>query len=118
MERRNSKKYRTVKITDAFQSVKPRKKLQPVKKVVKQDAVLLPSSSNIDEHLRKEELNRLRQFDMAWEFGPCIGITRLERWERAEKLGLQPPIDVKNVILNHSEDESYSQCVWSYYKVL
>ena len=25
------------------------------------------------------------------QYGPCVGMTRLERWQRAESLGLEPP---------------------------
>lgn len=35
----------------------------------------------------------LRQFDLTSKFGPCVGISRLERWERAAKLGLDPPAE-------------------------
>ena len=31
------------------------------------------------------------------EYGPCIGMTRLERWERAKSLGLNPPTEVCSV---------------------
>jgi DNA polymerase delta subunit 4 len=30
---------------------------------------------------------------------PCIGITRLKRWQRAQRLGLNPPIEVLAVLL-------------------
>ena len=30
----------------------------------------------------------------SYEYGPCIGMTRLERWERAHALGLNPPTEV------------------------
>ena len=30
---------------------------------------------------------------------PCIGIARMKRWKRAEKLGLNPPIEVLAVLL-------------------
>ncbi len=36
----------------------------------------------------------LRVFDMSSQYGPYVGITRLERWERAKKWGLQPPEEV------------------------
>lgn len=36
----------------------------------------------------------LRVFDNTCEFGPCVGMTRLERWERAQALGLNPPPEV------------------------
>lgn len=30
----------------------------------------------------------------SYEYGPCAGVTRLERWERADALGLKPPPEV------------------------
>ncbi|EOO00459.1 putative dna polymerase delta protein [Phaeoacremonium minimum UCRPA7] len=41
----------------------------------------------------------LRYFDVSSQYGPCIGITRMKRWQRAEKLGLNPPIEVLAVLL-------------------
>ncbi|NXO96999.1 DPOD4 polymerase, partial [Certhia brachydactyla] len=46
-----------------------------------------PSQSPPDPAL----LEMLRRFDLSWEYGPCTGITRLQRWERAQELGLSPP---------------------------
>jgi hypothetical protein len=37
----------------------------------------------------------LRIFDLSYEYGPCVGVTRLARWERAYKAGLNPPIQVR-----------------------
>ncbi|KAL4078692.1 DNA polymerase delta, subunit 4-domain-containing protein [Scleroderma yunnanense] len=55
----------------------------------------------------------LRVFDMSSEYGPCIGMTRLERWERAETLGLKPPPEVRQILLTKEgiEKEEYVQCV-------
>lgn len=33
----------------------------------------------------------LRAFDLELQYGPCTGLTRLERWERAKQLGFEPP---------------------------
>jgi len=41
----------------------------------------------------------LRYFDVSSQYGPCIGMSRLKRWQRAEKLGLKPPIEVLAVLL-------------------
>lgn len=38
-----------------------------------------------------------------------LGITRLERWERAEKHGLNPPTVVKDILNKHPNDEEYIQ---------
>ncbi|PTB66431.1 hypothetical protein BBK36DRAFT_162470 [Trichoderma citrinoviride] len=50
----------------------------------------------------------LRYFDVSSQYGPCIGITREKRWHRAERLGLNPPIEVLAVLLkeeNKNNDE-------------
>jgi DNA polymerase delta subunit 4 len=36
----------------------------------------------------------LRTFDLSYEYGPCVGVSRLERWERAKAMGLNPPQEV------------------------
>ncbi|KZP01508.1 hypothetical protein CALVIDRAFT_559322 [Calocera viscosa TUFC12733] len=41
----------------------------------------------------------LRVFDLSYEYGPCIGMSRLERWERAEAMGLEPPPEVREILL-------------------
>lgn len=41
----------------------------------------------------------LRYFDVSSQYGPCIGTQRLKRWQRAERLGLKPPVEVLAVLL-------------------
>ena len=53
----------------------------------------------------------LRLFDLNDEYGPFVGIPRMERWERAQKAGLNPPQEVYD-ILNTKEgvtEARYSQ---------
>ncbi|KAE8707869.1 DNA polymerase delta subunit 4 [Hibiscus syriacus] len=45
-----------------------------------------------------EEEQVLRQFDMNMAFGPCIGIPRLDRWERAQAMGLNPPKEIESIL--------------------
>ncbi|KAM7191344.1 DNA polymerase delta subunit 4 [Rhypophila sp. PSN 637] len=45
----------------------------------------------------------LRYFDVSSQYGPCIGITRLKRWKRAERLGLNPPIEVLAALIKEEE---------------
>ena len=45
----------------------------------------------------------LRHFDLSSQYGPCIGIARMKRWKRAQKLGLRPPIEVLAVLLKEEE---------------
>ncbi|KAL7941659.1 DNA polymerase delta, subunit 4 domain-containing protein [Trichoderma barbatum] len=37
---------------------------------------------------------------------PCIGITRVKRWQRAERLSLNPPIEVLAVLLKEENKEN------------
>ncbi|PTQ34487.1 hypothetical protein MARPO_0080s0095, partial [Marchantia polymorpha] len=50
----------------------------------------------------------LRQFDLDTTYGPCLGIARRERYERALFLGLDPSGQVKT-LLEHSTS---SKCLW------
>ncbi|EFY90388.1 hypothetical protein J3458_005123 [Metarhizium acridum] len=45
----------------------------------------------------------LRYFDVSSQYGPCIGIDRMKRWQRAERLGLRPPIEVLSVLLKEEK---------------
>jgi DNA polymerase delta subunit 4 len=56
----------------------------------------------------EEADRRLREWDMNSRFGPCMSMTRLERWQRAEKLEMDPPASIYNVLKTFPElqDES------------
>jgi len=45
----------------------------------------------------------LREFDMSAHYGPCTGIARLKRWKRAQRLDLDPPIEVLAVLLRERD---------------
>ncbi|XP_057471936.1 uncharacterized protein LOC130760563 [Actinidia eriantha] len=60
-----------------------------------------------DDYHENEEM--LRQFDMNMAYGPCLGTTRLARWERASSLGLNPPKDVECLL---REPEVRNDCLW------
>lgn len=51
----------------------------------------------------------LRQFDMNMAYGPCLGLSRVERWERAHRIGLNPPQYVKNVLQDAGGNPD---CLW------
>ncbi|RRT64097.1 hypothetical protein BHE74_00031974 [Ensete ventricosum] len=60
-----------------------------------------------------EDEERLRQFDMDMRYGPCIGLTRLQRWERAFSMGLHPPADLRNLLSCASGPKSPDlECLW------
>ncbi|KAI5847421.1 DNA polymerase delta, subunit 4-domain-containing protein [Tricharina praecox] len=50
----------------------------------------------------------LRHFDLSMQYGPAIGITRLNRWKRAHRMGFSPPIEVLAVALQ-MEDEALAK---------
>ncbi|KAG0323030.1 hypothetical protein BG000_002730 [Podila horticola] len=49
-----------------------------------------------------EQEKLLRQFDLSSKYGPCTDMTRMERWERAFTLGLNPPQHIKDTLSEHS----------------
>eukprot|EP00056_Hartaetosiga_gracilis_P018310 m.10468 g.10468 ORF g.10468 m.10468 type:complete len:122 (-) comp6612_c0_seq1:186-551(-) len=61
-----------------------------------------------------QDLEVLREFDMEGKFGPCGGITRMERWERAKAFGLNPPQRIKDILVknSHSNTNEYNKSVW------
>ncbi|KAL7878104.1 hypothetical protein SRHO_G00047470 [Serrasalmus rhombeus] len=64
---------------------------------------------------RETELQELRKFDLDWRFGPCTGISRLQRWERAALHGLDPPQEIKDILLKDNMDPEYTHCLWRDY---
>ncbi|KAL4289810.1 hypothetical protein GQ457_14G018750 [Hibiscus cannabinus] len=46
----------------------------------------------------------LRQFYMNMAYGPCLGIPRLARWERAQRMGLNPPEEIGSLLKGGGEE--------------
>ncbi|KAM5247054.1 DNA polymerase delta subunit 4 [Ctenodactylus gundi] len=61
------------------------------------------------------ELELLRQFDLTWQYGPCTGITRLQRWHRAQQMGLEPPPEVHQVLKSHLGEPRFQHSLWHLY---
>lgn len=55
----------------------------------------------------------LRVFDMTSKYGPYIGVSRLQRWERAKKWGLNPPEEIKMILttVEGENDPAYRENV-------
>lgn len=64
-----------------------------------------------DDDLRPEE-RRLRLFDLDKRFGPCIGMTRTARWQRAFELGLNPPPHVLDDLRSAPPGQQREACLW------
>ncbi|XP_074852143.1 DNA polymerase delta subunit 4 [Carettochelys insculpta] len=103
-------------ITDSFQVVKKQQQAPDTKEgSLQPEAVPAPADPPASSSLEPDQLEMLRQFDLHWEYGPCTGITRLQRWERAESLGLNPPVVVRETLLEHEGDPSFMYCLWHAY---
>ncbi len=80
----------------------------------KPELAVLKSEDEVPAQQQREERDEanervLRQFDLSSKFGPCTGMTRLERWERAEGLGLKPPKQVRDLI---EKENALNECLW------
>ncbi|KAK7929774.1 hypothetical protein WMY93_006169 [Mugilogobius chulae] len=74
-----------------------------------------PTPEQIANAARLEDLEKLKQFDLDWRFGPCTGISRLQRWERAQVHGLNPPEEIKELLLQSEHDPELRDSLWREY---
>ncbi|KAK5772774.1 hypothetical protein PVK06_049069 [Gossypium arboreum] len=56
------------------------------------------TSKNMGTNDFDEQEQLLRQFDMNMAYGPCVGITRLDQWKRAQRMGLNPPKEIESLL--------------------
>ncbi|XP_051939786.1 DNA polymerase delta subunit 4 [Hippocampus zosterae] len=97
-------------ITDSFKVVKK------ARKVAKRDEKPAPPPQNAETSIRQhEEQQKLIQFDLDWRFGPSTGISRLQRWDRAKLHGLNPPEDIRELLLLKQNGQEYKLSLWSQY---
>ncbi|KAF6739431.1 DNA polymerase delta subunit 4 [Oryzias melastigma] len=99
-------------ITDSFKVVKKKKRGG---KQEKSPTPPPPQTEEVADPVQQEALQKLRDFDLNWRFGPCTGISRLQRWERAELHGLSPPQEVRELLLKAPADSEFSLSLWSEY---
>lgn len=81
--------------------------MQSVKPEVETEQVLAP--------LDEDEMKELSKFDLTLKYGPCVGLTRIERWERAKNLGLEPPPRVYELLQRVSGDDIAHKSMLSSY---
>ncbi|KAJ3300195.1 hypothetical protein HK104_003423 [Borealophlyctis nickersoniae] len=63
---------------------------------------------------KEKTIEMLKAFDLNYSWGPCVGLTRSERWERAKKLELEPPEDI-GLLLSTSlakDDPDIREALW------
>mmetsp|Transcript_40522 Transcript_40522/g.49146 ORF Transcript_40522/g.49146 Transcript_40522/m.49146 type:complete len:176 (-) Transcript_40522:108-635(-) len=61
----------------------------------------------------EREAKILQNFDLCTKYGPTVGLPRLQRWERAHKFGLSPPLEVKNILTRYGGDSNVQDSVWT-----
>ncbi len=57
-------------------------------------------------------MHTLKQFDLNMKYGPCVGLSRLERWKRAQKFNKNPPQDVLSILESFIDDQEVQQPLW------
>jgi DNA polymerase delta subunit 4 len=79
------------------------------------DIEMLSSSQQQQPTISREQaLLILRKFDLQSEFGPCVGLSRLERWQRAQRLGKHPPCEVHEILMEpcYASQPDIQQHLW------
>ncbi|KAL1214226.1 hypothetical protein V5N11_034754 [Cardamine amara subsp. amara] len=71
-------------------------------------ALISHGSVDLNDDYNKEE-EMLRQFDMNIAYGPCLGMTRLDRWERALRLEMNPPKEIERLLKTGKVQQD---CLW------
>mmetsp|Transcript_26588 Transcript_26588/g.36716 ORF Transcript_26588/g.36716 Transcript_26588/m.36716 type:complete len:124 (+) Transcript_26588:125-496(+) len=62
--------------------------------------------------LEEDIEDQLKAFDLCQKFGPCVGVSRLERWERAHRFGLQPSSHIREFLLSIESSDPKSHSLW------
>eukprot|EP00347_Sterkiella_histriomuscorum_P000694 403374863 len=70
---------------------------------VKQQVMENPEDSYLQEQMHRQ----LFDFDQDQTYGPCKGISRMQRWTKAYNLGLYPPQSIPDLIKQTGIDQSY-----------
>eukprot|EP00210_Caulerpa_lentillifera_P001719 g1652.t1 len=94
------------KLNQASKLKKRTKQSKAFSKKTKRPKVERPSGEDDEDKI-------LKTFDLDMKFGACIGISRLERWERAKKFGLDPPTEIKKILTKYDEHDPKNKCLWT-----
>ena len=95
---------RKVELPTAPHKKKPKAEIAGQRKAETQDK-LTARRRIIAEPPTDAELKLLQDFDLRTKYGAAVGISRLVRWRRADRLGLNPPTAVKKILERHNQSE-------------
>lgn len=59
-----------------------------------------------------EEDEALKLFDLDTKYGPCIGLSRKQRWNRANRYGLAPPAKVRELLELLDANDERQHALW------
>ena len=59
-----------------------------------------------------EEEEALKRFDLEAKYGPCIGLSRKQRWNRANRYGLAPPAKVRELLELLDANDERQHALW------
>jgi DNA polymerase delta subunit 4 len=96
------------KINSDFSSAKSGKKQLDASPSINGDTKLsIAAVAADDDNDEVEEI--LKEFDMNTSYGPCLGLSRMERWQRAAGLGLNPSHQIKDIL---ERAGGMPNCLW------
>ena len=64
--------------------------------------------------LTAAESKELRAFDLCLTYGPTQGPTRQERWDRAMRMGLEPPSHVLVILAGRDGADDANASIWKH----
>jgi hypothetical protein len=76
-----------------------------------------PAPEEALPELSAAEQKELCKFDLTFKYGPCVGLSRAERWMRAQELGLEPPAHVFELLDRVAVDSKMAQSMLSGYSL-
>ncbi|KIY63857.1 hypothetical protein CYLTODRAFT_493578 [Cylindrobasidium torrendii FP15055 ss-10] len=77
-----------------------------------------PTKFPIHTEHEQPEHQILRVFDLTYKYGPCIGMSRLDRWKRADAMGLNPPREVYDILTTQLGDDYQQDVFFKFNKLI
>jgi len=63
--------------------------------------------------LTDAEESELKAFDLTMKYGPCAGLSRIARWNRAHKFGLEPPARIMEILEGRENEPTSNQSLFT-----
>eukprot|EP00040_Diaphanoeca_grandis_P043852 m.10500 g.10500 ORF g.10500 m.10500 type:complete len:112 (-) comp8344_c0_seq1:243-578(-) len=101
-----------------YESAKPTYRALPTKKSSNNNTTKTTKTTKIKvtstaQSPTSEDLQFLKHFDLNSDYGPNVGITRFDRYNRAKRNGLAPPQRIAELIMQFSENPEVTEPLWN-----